>query len=61
MFLKMTPITEGCVELLEKKMDSSNCILTWKLAQSENFENLKNIAIKYAKQNYEKVFYFQFA
>lgn len=53
-FLKMNPIIEGCKKILEKKMDSSNCISTWKLAQSEN---LKNIAFEYARQNYEKVFF----
>lgn len=59
-FLKMTPITEGCEEILKKKMDFSNCIPTWKFAKREHFENLRSISFEYARQNYEKVFSFQF-
>ena len=55
---KITPIIEGCEIILGKKIDSENCISTWKWAQSEYFENLRNTAFEYARQNYEKVFYF---
>ena len=60
--LKMTPITEGCVKELKNRMDPSNCISTWILANncknctSKAYENLKSIAFEYARQNYEMVF-----
>lgn len=54
----MTPIIEGGVKILEKKMDPSNCISTWKLTRSGNLENLKNIAFEYARQNFENVLFF---
>ena len=54
-FLKMTPIVEGCEKILEENMDSSNCVLAWKLAHSKRF---KNNILEYIRQNYEKVIFF---
>lgn len=61
-FLKMTSFHKYCEKVLVEKMDSSNCISTWKFAenQSEDFENLRDTAFEYIRQNFEKVFIFQF-
>ena len=56
-FLKITPIVEGCEKIFGETIDSSNSISTWKSAKSENLDNLRNIAFEYSRQNYEEVFF----